>query len=146
MLWIMWSEGLDTMISDYATQIHGTARAEDPIMRDRLAKVLMDAQALKLLGYRGLAKLQRGLVPAEQSILKMLGSEGQREMSHLALESLGAAALDQAAATAARKPYSNRRPASWFERYLFSFAGTISGGTSEIQRNIIAEHTLGLPR
>jgi alkylation response protein AidB-like acyl-CoA dehydrogenase len=146
MLWIMWSEGLDTMISDYATQIHGTARAEDPIMRDRFAKVLMDAQALKLLGYRGLAKLQRGLVPAEQSILKMLGSEGQREMSHLALESLGAAALDQAAATAARKPYSNRRPASWFERYLFSFAGTISGGTSEIQRNIIAEHTLGLPR
>ena len=36
--------------------------------------------------------------------------------------------------------------ASWWERYLRSFAGTIAGGTSQIQRNIIAERVLGLPR
>jgi len=35
---------------------------------------------------------------------------------------------------------------SWFDRYLRSFAGTIAGGTSQIQRNIVAQHVLGLPR
>ena len=147
MLWVMWSEGLNGLVSDFAQEIDGTPVARDAVTLDHLGKVVMDAQALTLLGYRGLAKIQRGLIPAEQSILKMLGSEGQREMALLATEALGASALDQAATTGARKPYGNdRRTASWFNRYLFGFAGTISGGTSEIQRNIIAEHALGLPR
>lgn len=147
MLWVMWSEGLDTAASDFATQIAGTPLADDPVTLDRFGKVILDAQALTLLGYRALAKLQRGLVPAEQSLLKLLGSESQREMGLLALETLGPHALDQDEPTSERKPYgNNNRRASWFTRYLFGFAGTISGGTSEIQRNIIAEHTLGLPR
>jgi alkylation response protein AidB-like acyl-CoA dehydrogenase len=147
MLWVMWSEGLRTMTDDFARQIGGTPPAEDVVTLDRFGKVIMDAHALELLGYRGLAKLQRGLVPAEQSILKLIGSESQREMALLALETLGAAALDQSQQTSTHKPWGNNtRNVSWFERYLFGFAGTISGGTSEIQRNIVAEHALGLPR
>jgi alkylation response protein AidB-like acyl-CoA dehydrogenase len=147
MLWVMWAEALDTMTEDFARQIGGSPRADDAVTLDRFGKLLMDAHALRLLGYRGLAKLQRGLVPAEQSILKLLGSESQRDMALLALEALGADALDQSGRTSTRKPYGNNaRNASWFQRYLFGFAGTISGGTSEIQRNIVAEHTLGLPR
>ncbi|MEJ7583687.1 MAG: acyl-CoA dehydrogenase family protein, partial [Acidimicrobiales bacterium] len=147
MLWVMWSEGLDGMLGDLLARMKGTALAEDPANLDRLGASIMDAQALKLLGYRGLAKLERGLVPAEQSILKMMGSESQRELALLALETLGPDGLDQAGVTSAHEPHgANRGSATWFERYLFGFAGTISGGTSEIQRNIIAERVLGLPR
>lgn len=147
MLWVMWSEGLNAMTWDFARQVTGTPLADDPVTLDRFGKVIMDAQALTLLGYRGLAKLERGLVPAEQSILKLLGSESQREMALIALEALGPNALDQDLPTSTDKPYSrSSADTSWFDRYLYGFAGTISGGTSEIQRNIIAEHTLGLPR
>lgn len=147
MLWVMWSEGLDTMVGDFADQVAGTPRAEDAVVLDRLGKLVMDANALRLLGYRGLARLARGLVPHEQSILKLMGSEGQREVALVATETFGAEALDQATSTSTHKPWGNNmRNVSWFERYLFGFAGTISGGTSEIQRNIVAEHALGLPR
>ena len=45
-----------------------------------------------------------------------------------------------------RRTGSDASITRWFERYVRSFAGTIAGGTSEIQRNIIAERILGLPR
>ena len=107
----------------------------------------MDSYAIRLLGYRQLAKQQRGLVPAEQSILKLMGSEAQRDLAALVLETLGAAALDQATDSTLRFPYeTDRGSVSWADRYLLTFAGTISGGPSEIQRNIVAEQVLGLPR
>ena len=73
--------------------------------------------------------------------------EGQRDGALLALDALGADALDQREGTSVFQPWgANRGDSSWFDRFLNSFAGTISGGTSEIQRNIIAERILGLPR
>ena len=147
MLWVMWSQGFDGLLADFAGQIAPTPKAHDQVLLDKLAKLVMDAQSLRLLGHRQLAKQQRGLVPAEQSLLKMMGSEGQREIALLATESLGAGALDQHLKPREFEPYDNDRyMASWFDRYLFGFGGTISGGTSEIQRNIIAERVLGLPR
>ena len=147
MLWVMWSQGLDNMLEDAIGQLRSTRFVEDAVTLDGLGRSVMDSYAIRLLGYRQLAKQQRGLVPAEQSILKLMGSEAQRDLAALVLETLGAAALDQATNSTLRFPYeTDRGSVSWADRYFLTFAGTISGGTSEIQRNIVAEQVLGLPR
>jgi alkylation response protein AidB-like acyl-CoA dehydrogenase len=104
----------------------------------------MDVQALRLLGYR---QLGGGRNPAELSVLKLLGSEAVQAASLHALESRGPEGLLHPDVTGTYSHMNNEVfIASWFERYVRSFAGTIAGGTSEIQRNIIAERILGLPR
>jgi alkylation response protein AidB-like acyl-CoA dehydrogenase len=147
MLWVMWSEGLDEMVDDLADDLAGTAAAEDPSVQERFGKTICDAWAIRLLGYKGLAKMERGVEAAEHSLLKMMGSESQQEAAQLAMDALGPLALDQTPPDRAAQPWGRGRGhATWMDRYWFTFAGTISGGTSEIQRNIIAERVLGLPR
>ena len=150
MLWILWSQGLDRMLDDMLEQLNegaGAGAADDPVVLDGLGGSIMDSWALRLLGQRQLARSRRGLHVADQSLLKLLGSEAQQRLALLTLESLGPAALDRTVPSGVRSPYESDRSAlSWADRYFFTFAGTISGGTSEIHRNIIAERVLGQPR
>ena len=150
MLWILWSQGLDRMLDDMLVQLRdgaGAGAADDPVVLDGLGSSIMDSWALRLLGQRQLARSQRGLHVADQSLLKLLGSEAQQKLALLMMESLGPEALDRTAPAEAQSPYESDRSAlSWADRYFFTFAGTISGGTSEIHRNIIAERVLGQPR
>ena len=147
MLWLDYSQRLDEFIDDISLAVPDTDHDRDARFRDSFAAAAIDAQALRLLGYRAVANTRRGLQSNDASLLKLFGSESVQRTLGEAVDRLGPAALDHTIPSR----HSNHLQldafdASWFNRYLRSFSGTIAGGTSEIQRNIVAERVLGLPR
>jgi alkylation response protein AidB-like acyl-CoA dehydrogenase len=119
----------------------GERLGDDARFRDAVASLYIDSQAQRFLGYRGFAKFARGETSVEHLLLKLFTSETERAVYLTAVEALGPEGLD-----AACTGPPMWREGSWAVQYLRSFSGTIAGGTSEIQRNIIAERVLGLPR
>ena len=147
MIWLGFVEHIDDMLALGATTLHETGRADDPLVLDWFGNAVVDATALRLLGFRTLAKARKGVDVTEQSMLKLFGSEAEQSAALHMLETLGPDGLDHTRASAPPRPFAGAIfTASWWERYLRSFPGTIAGGTSQIQRNIIAEKVLGLPR
>ncbi|MGO9185004.1 MAG: acyl-CoA dehydrogenase family protein [Mycobacterium sp.] len=140
MMWLGFADRLDNVTADW--------RPTTEFERDQYATVIMDKHALRLLGSAALASAARGEDDvAAISVLKLLGSEAELRGSEYALSSAGADGLVHPGQTGPYAPMNlDHYFASWFERYARSFSGTIAGGTSEIQRNIIAQRVLGLPR
>jgi alkylation response protein AidB-like acyl-CoA dehydrogenase len=139
MMWMAFANRLQQLLEDF--------RPVGAVDRDRYATIAMDYQALRLLGSAALGQAARGErdIPGV-SVLKVLGSEAEQNAAQHALEAAGAEGLRDTALTAPYNPYSpDLFAGSWFTRYVATYAGTISGGTSEIQRNIIAQRVLGLP-
>ena len=119
-----------------------TARpTRDPLLRQRLAQLYVDAEALRLTTLRLLTRMSRGEpVGPEGSAAKLFFSETWQKVAELGLELQGPyAALDSGTAWACDDGL-------WQYRALRSRGNTIQGGTSEIMRNILAERVLGLPK
>jgi alkylation response protein AidB-like acyl-CoA dehydrogenase len=139
LMWMAFANRLQQLLEDY--------RPADEVNADHYATIAMDYYALRLLGSRALGKAARGEVDvAGLSVLKVFGSEAEQSALRHALDAADIDGLRDRALTAPHNPYApSLFTASWFSRYISSYAGTIAGGTSEIQRNIIATRVLGMP-
>ena len=120
---------------------NGRPASKDPIIRQKLAQCFVDLTVVRQIGYRSVSKMAKGEIPGpEGSISKLFWSEVGQRMIELALEIQG--------------PYHQLIKDSlraidqgwWPHEYLYYRALTLAGGTSEIQRNIIGERVLGLPK
>ena len=119
----------------------GRPAAQDPVIRQKLAQIAIDCEAFKYTRLRSLTRQLRGEPPGpEGSILKLTGSELGVRIADVAGEMLGVHALVNRPSEAV--PDAPR----WFNRIVAARQYTISAGTSEIQRNIIGERVLGLPK
>ncbi len=113
----------------------------DPLTRQQLAQHAIDCTILRYTAYRNVTKLQRDGVPGpEGSTVKLFASELEQRIQQSASELLGPRGL-----LVADDPRTVEH-GHWNYELLWSRAATIYAGTSEIQRNIIAQRVLGLPR
>ena len=126
---------------------------DDRVVRDRLAWCHTKVETMRFLGYRILTQyLRQGHLGAVASISKLYWSEYHQEAVDLAISMLGANAMIRTG----RRPYKHFRADepgadnssnSWIDLFLLNArSGTVYAGTSEIQRNILAESILGLPK
>jgi len=114
---------------------------DDVETADALAQSFTELRVLRLHNLRTLSRLAKGIEPgAETSWIKLHWSEMSQALSARAVDLTGEAAPLWKGA------HDNPGDGRWQRQWLWSFAGTIAGGTSEVQRNIISERILGMPR
>ena len=125
--------GIQIALRELVAAARESGAAVDPVVRQRLAQLYIEAQALRLNAYRGLtATMKRGAPGPEGSLGKWHWAEVNQALTELALDLAGARAQlgdDQ-----------------WAYRFLRARGNSIEGGTTEILKNIVAERVLGLPR
>jgi alkylation response protein AidB-like acyl-CoA dehydrogenase len=125
--------GVQIALGELIEELRDGGLASDPVVRQRLAQLHIEAQVLRLLAYRGLTTAQRDGEPGpEGSLGKWLWAEVNQGLTEFAMDLRGprAAVVDPV----------------WTYRYLRARANSIEGGTTEILKNIVAERVLGLPR
>jgi alkylation response protein AidB-like acyl-CoA dehydrogenase len=116
---------------------HQASADREPAIRDAVMRAWMGAEAYNLASYHTVGRLLHGArIGAEASTNKIFWSELDLEMHETAMHILGARA----------ELCDDAEVHDWLEGFLFAQAGSIYAGSNEIQRNIIAERLLGLPK
>jgi acyl-CoA dehydrogenase len=108
----------------------------DPIVREKLTRSWLGLEVMRAHAQRTLAGVTTGAPGTESSVAKLLWAHWHRDLGELAMEVAGAPSMIEGVDGLD----------DWQRLYLFTRADTIYGGSDEIQRNIIAERALGLPR
>ncbi|HEY0952667.1 acyl-CoA dehydrogenase family protein, partial [Nocardioides sp.] len=110
-----------------------TGAIDDAVLRDRLAGLQVELEVMRFQALRGLATTD----PGSASVFKLVWAGWHRRLGEVAMDVAGTGGLTAGA------PYELDR---WQRLFLFSRADTIYGGSDEVQRNILAERVLGLPK
>ena len=137
-LWVESVGRLEQTVAGLVELAKQLGRDRDPVVRRKIATFYELASSLRALGYKGFASFAQGSSAPEHSYMKMATSEAGKAAYELGMEITGpmAPVTDPGFADVGR----------WSHGFFMSFANTIAGGSSEIQRNIIAQRVLGLPR
>jgi len=132
--------GMGPTAADLLELVRDHGAVTDPLLRQRLARLHIEAELLRLIRLRTVTAAIKGEPPGpEASIRKVLADEHGQRIMELAKDLAGAAG-----ALADVGPFGTE-PGLWTHGFLFAPALTIGGGTGAVQRNIIAERVLGLP-
>lgn len=122
-------------------RVNGRPLFEDPVIRDQLVRLHMEVELLRLWNYKVAWMIDRRMVPnAEASAQKVWASELRQRLADQALQWMGP--YGQLRRGSPRAPLDGRFEAAWLLSPLLRFGG----GANEIQRDIIAQRGLGLPR
>jgi 3-oxochol-4-en-24-oyl-CoA dehydrogenase len=128
--------GIEALVLLVAERVEAGEAAPDARLLDELGAVVGEAHAVAAIGLRAAARSLTGMAPGpEASVRKLLGVEHDQRTQELGLLLLGPEGATTGGAGG-----------QWTYGFLANRCLTIAGGTSEIQRNVIGERLLGLPR
>jgi alkylation response protein AidB-like acyl-CoA dehydrogenase len=138
-LWLEGVSGCQRTVDDLVALARRRRLDGDLAVRRRLAAAHAETQGLRALGYKGFAGFAQGSSAPEHSYMKLATSELRQDLYELGLDLQGPFGT-------VTDPDRAEEGGRWPHAFLVSLAATIGGGTSEIQRNVIATRVLGLPR
>ncbi len=134
----LWGMGPD--MGDVLDAVRAAGGVNDPVLRQRVARLYAEAEVLRLIRLRTISAAIRGEAPGpEASVRKVLADEHGQDLMAFMKDVSGASGM-----LTDGRPLGGD-PGMWHFGWLFSQALTIGGGTGDVQRNILAERALGLP-